>query len=122
MFGLTFEKLLLIAVLGAFLLGPDRLPEAARRLGELARGARRLLGDAQSRVKEEMGPEFDTVDWAKLDPRRYDPRQIIRDALREPPASAAENVRLPANRAAPRGEPGENGRPRDDPADDHHDE
>ena len=84
MFGLTFEKVLLLALLAGLLLGPDRLPAAAQRLGELARGARRLLTDAESRVKEEMGPEFDTVDWRQLDPRRYDPRRVIRDALREP--------------------------------------
>ena len=28
-----------------------------------------------------MGPEFDEVDWKKLDPRQYDPRRIIREAL-----------------------------------------
>jgi sec-independent protein translocase protein TatB len=28
-----------------------------------------------------MGPEFDDVEWQKLDPRQYDPRRIIRDAL-----------------------------------------
>ncbi len=28
-----------------------------------------------------MGPEFDDLDWKKLDPRQYDPRRIIREAL-----------------------------------------
>jgi sec-independent protein translocase protein TatB len=28
-----------------------------------------------------MGPDFDDVDWKKLDPRQYDPRRIIREAL-----------------------------------------
>jgi sec-independent protein translocase protein TatB len=28
-----------------------------------------------------MGPEYDEIDWKKLDPRQYDPRRIIRDAL-----------------------------------------
>jgi sec-independent protein translocase protein TatB len=28
-----------------------------------------------------MGPDFDEVDWKKLDPRQYDPRRIIREAL-----------------------------------------
>jgi sec-independent protein translocase protein TatB len=28
-----------------------------------------------------LGPEFDEVDWKKLDPRQYDPRRIVRDAL-----------------------------------------
>jgi hypothetical protein len=32
-------------------------------------------------MKDEMGPDFDDVDWKKLDPRQYDPRRIIREAL-----------------------------------------
>ncbi len=32
-------------------------------------------------VRRELGPEFDDVDWAKLDPRQYDPRRIVREAL-----------------------------------------
>ena len=32
-------------------------------------------------MREEMGPDFDELDWKKLDPRQYDPRRIIREAL-----------------------------------------
>ena len=28
-----------------------------------------------------MGEDFDDVDWRTLDPRQYDPRRIIREAL-----------------------------------------
>ena len=45
-----------------------------------------MLDDAKDRVREEMGPDFDEEEWRKLDPRQYDPRRIIRDALLEPPA------------------------------------
>src|SRR5512142_1298106 len=36
---------------------------------------------AQEKVREELGPDFDDVDWRKLDPRQYDPRRIVREAL-----------------------------------------
>jgi len=93
-FGLTFDKLLLIAVLALLLIGPDRIPQYARRLGEWARRARDYLGGARERMREEMGPEFDDIDWKQLDPRRYDPRRIIREALTEqaPQASARESA------------------------------
>lgn len=81
MFGLTFEKMLLIALIAAFLIGPDRLPELSARLASFVRSLKTLVDSAKDRVREEMGPEFDEVEWKKLDPRRYDPRQIIRDAL-----------------------------------------
>lgn len=87
-FGLTFDKLLLIAVLALLLIGPERLPAYARRLGEWARRARDYLGGARERMRDEMGPEFDDIDWKQLDPRQYDPRRIIREALTEPSPSA----------------------------------
>lgn len=34
-------------------------------------------------MREELGPDFDDMDWKKLDPRQYDPRRIIREALQE---------------------------------------
>ncbi|QTX04263.1 twin-arginine translocase TatA/TatE family subunit [Agromyces archimandritae] len=79
--GLTFDKLLLIGVIAVFLIGPDRLPHYAAQLGRLVRSLRDLASGAKNRMREEMGPEFDEVDWQQLDPRRYDPRRIIRDAL-----------------------------------------
>ncbi|THG28483.1 twin-arginine translocase TatA/TatE family subunit [Naasia lichenicola] len=81
MFGLTFEKLLLIGVVAVLLVGPDRLPRYAAQLAHLVRNLRGMADGAKSRMREEMGPEFDEVDWKKLDPRQYDPRRIIREAL-----------------------------------------
>jgi sec-independent protein translocase protein TatB len=83
MFGLTFEKLLLIGIIAVFLLGPERLPHYAAQLGRLVRQLRDMANGAKDRMKDEMGPDFDDVDWKKLDPRQYDPRRIIREALIE---------------------------------------
>ena len=47
--------------------------------------ARVFLRDAKARVDEELGEEAKDVDWASLDPRRYDPRRIVRDALLDDP-------------------------------------
>lgn len=85
MFGLTFEKLLLIGIIAVFLLGPERLPHYAAQLGRLARQLRDMANGAKDRMRDEMGPEFDDLDWKKLDPRQYDPRRIIREALDDDP-------------------------------------
>lgn len=85
MFGLTFEKLLLVALLAAFIMGPERLPAAAQALARFVRGAKAFANGAKNRMRDEMGPEFDDIDWKKLDPRQYDPRRIIREALEETP-------------------------------------
>jgi len=80
-FGLTFDKLIIIAVIAVFLIGPQRLPYYASQLARLVKTLRGLANGAKDRMREEMGPDFDDVDWKKLDPRQYDPRRIIREAL-----------------------------------------
>lgn len=100
MFGLTFDKLLIIGVIAVFVLGPDRLPHYAAQLGHLVRKMRGFASQARERVKDEMGDEFNEVDWRKLDPRQYDPRRIIRDALLEEDESTP-SVKPPTAVAAP---------------------
>lgn len=81
--GLTIDKILVILVIAMFLLGPERLPYYAKKLGELVRSVKQMADGAKDRLRDEMGPDFDDVDWKQLDPRQYDPRRIIRDALLE---------------------------------------
>lgn len=88
MFGLTFDKILLIGVIAVFLLGPDRLPHYAAQLARLARSLRDMANGAKDRMRDELGPDFDDVDWKKLDPRQYDPRRIVREALADDPEPA----------------------------------
>jgi sec-independent protein translocase protein TatB len=92
MFGLTFEKILLIGIIAVFLLGPEKLPHYAAQLGRLARQLRDMANGAKDRMRDEMGPEFDDLDWKKLDPRQYDPRRIIREALLDDEPFAAKPV------------------------------
>ena len=92
-FGLTIEKLLVIGVIAALIVGPERLPRYAETLARFTTRARDYLRVARTRVKDEMGEDFDDVDWRTLDPRQYDPRRIIREALLDdapvPPVRAA---------------------------------
>jgi len=107
--GLTFDKILVILVIAMFIVGPTRLPVYAKKLGEFVRAIKRLADGAKDRLKDEMGEEFDRVDWKQLDPRQYDPRRIVRDALldddREANA-AARQARLEELAAARRASQG----------------
>jgi sec-independent protein translocase protein TatB len=80
-FGLTIEKLLVIALIAAFVVGPERLPRYAEALSTFTKRAREWMSTARTRVKDEMGDDLDGLDWRTLDPRQYDPRRIIREAL-----------------------------------------
>jgi sec-independent protein translocase protein TatB len=79
--GLTIEKLLLFGLVAALLIGPERLPRYAEALAAFTRRARDWISTARTRMREEMGEDFEDVDWRTLDPRQYDPRRIIREAL-----------------------------------------
>ncbi len=98
-FGLTFDKLLIIGIIAVFLLGPERLPYYASQLARLVRSLRTMANGAKERMREEMGPDFDEVDWKKLDPRQYDPRRIIRNALLDDEDEPAVRVKPPIESA-----------------------
>ncbi|WP_434316179.1 Sec-independent protein translocase subunit TatA/TatB [Leifsonia sp. P73] len=95
---MSFEKLLVIGVIAAFLIGPTRLPAYAAKLGQFVRSLRRLADDVQQQVREEVGDSVD-LDWRRYDPRQYDPRRIIREAL------LAEPGPEPASRSLERSAP-----------------
>lgn len=99
-FGLTFDKLLVIGIIAVFLLGPERLPHYASQLARLVKSLRGLADGAKERMREEMGPDFDDIDWKKMDPRQYDPRRIIREALLDGPDEAAKPVVRPPAESA----------------------
>lgn len=103
MFGVNGAELIVILVVAVLVIGPERLPRYAEQLGAFVRKGRSLLQDAKSRVDTELGDEFRDVDWSKLDPRQYDPRRIVREALLDdaPPAAAGARAATATAAAAP---------------------
>ncbi len=81
MFGINGSEFIVLLVVAAIVLGPERLPQYAAQLGRLVRELRRMAQGASQQMREELGPEYDDIDWRKLDPRQYDPRRIVREAL-----------------------------------------
>ncbi|WP_448631514.1 twin-arginine translocase TatA/TatE family subunit [Cellulomonas soli] len=100
MFDINGGEWLVLLLVAIMVIGPERLPQYAEQLGVWARRARRFAKDARARVDDELGEDVKDVDWAALDPRRYDPRRIVREALLddEPPARTATSGRSPAGR------------------------
>lgn len=74
-------ELLVLGAVGVIVLGPERLPQYAAQLGKFVRQARSFARNAKAQMREELGEDFEDIDWQSLDPRRYDPRRIVRDAL-----------------------------------------
>ncbi|HOX71519.1 MAG: Sec-independent protein translocase protein TatB [Dokdonella sp.] len=100
MFDLSFGELAMIAVVALLVLGPERLPGAARTAGALLRRLRNSWQGVRSEIERELAAE--------------DIKRSIRDTtrgvdLREEIRSTAEQVRSAAS-----GEPGKA------PSDEHH--
>lgn len=81
MLGINGSELIILAVIAVIVLGPERLPEYAAQLGRLVKQLRRMAAGAKDQLREEVGDEIVDMDWRKLDPRQYDPRRIIKEAL-----------------------------------------
>ena len=87
------EEIFIIIVLAAVVIGPSHIPKYAEQLGRLVRTLRDMARGATRTLKDELGPEAEDLDFSKLDPRQYDPRRIVRDALREDESPTAPSSR-----------------------------
>ncbi|MBG6085550.1 sec-independent translocase [Zhihengliuella flava] len=81
MFGINGSEFIILALLAVLILGPDKLPGYAQQLAQLVKNVRRMANGAKEQLREEVGDEITEIEWRKLDPRQYDPRRIIKEAL-----------------------------------------
>lgn len=77
-------EILVLVVAGLFILGPERLPEAAAWLGRMIRQVREYAAGAREQLRGELGPEFDEL-RKPLDELRglrdINPRAAVRRGL-----------------------------------------
>jgi sec-independent protein translocase protein TatB len=92
-FGVNGWEIILLALIAVFVLGPDKLPEYAAKLARGIRKARVLAESAKDQLKDQLGPEYEDINWRQYDPRQYDPRRIVKEALLEPLDDAVAPVR-----------------------------
>ncbi|MGE3287723.1 MAG: Sec-independent protein translocase protein TatB [Pseudonocardia sp.] len=77
-------ELLVLVVAGLFILGPERLPEAAAWLGRTIRQVKGFAAGAREQLRGEFGPEFDEL-RKPLDElrglRNFNPGNVVRRTL-----------------------------------------
>lgn len=93
MFGVNGLEFVLIAVIAVFVLGPDRMPEYAAKLAHGIRKLRVMAEGAKDQLKDQLGPEYEDINWRQYDPRQYDPRRIVKEALLDPLDDAIAPIR-----------------------------
>ncbi len=98
MFDINGWEVIVLAMVAVVVLGPERLPVYAAKLGRGVRQLRTLAEGARTQLKEQLGPDFDDVNWRQYDPRQYDPRKIVREALSDTDPSPAGSPGPPDTR------------------------
>jgi len=77
-------EILVLIIAGLFILGPERLPEAASWLAKSVRKVREFANGAREQLREEMGPEFDQLRKPLEDLRglrNFDPKRVVTQHL-----------------------------------------
>lgn len=76
---LGWGEVLMLLLFGLLIFGPDQLPKIAGDLGRMIRQLRRMATDASADLRSELGPEFDDVDLASLNPRTFIQKHVLGD-------------------------------------------
>lgn len=82
MFGIGMGEFLGLVVLGLFLVGPDKLPSAAKDFARIIHKVRNFTSDASRELKKNLGPGFEDLDVKDLTPKNL-AKKVIGDALEE---------------------------------------
>jgi sec-independent protein translocase protein TatB len=78
-FDLSIWKILVLAVIGLLVFGPEQLPKLAGQAGRALRELRRLAEGAKSELQGSLGPEFENFDFADLNPKSFVRKHLFDD-------------------------------------------
>lgn len=79
MFDLSIPKLLILAIIGLMIFGPEQLPKIAAQAGKALRDLRRLAENAKSDLTDQLGPEFRDFDFNDLNPRAFVRKHLMEE-------------------------------------------
>lgn len=81
-FGISGPELLVLILVMLLVLGPSHMAEGVRALARAIASFRNWSKRLRETSQNELGPLSD-IDWQSYDPRKLDPRAMIRDAVKE---------------------------------------
>lgn len=80
MFGIGMGEFLGLVVLGLFLVGPDKLPNAAKDFARFLHKVRNFTTYASRELKENLGPGFENLDVTDLTPKNL-AKKVLGNAM-----------------------------------------
>lgn len=79
MFNIGPMELMVLAIVGLIVLGPDRLPGLAKDAARMLKTLREMANGARTQLRDELGPEFADIDLRNLNPRAALQRVVLGD-------------------------------------------
>jgi sec-independent protein translocase protein TatB len=76
MFDFGFGEIIGLVVLALVLVGPDRMPRVASDLAKMIRKVRSFTNAATAEIRENLGPGFEDLKPADLNPKTFIKRQV----------------------------------------------
>jgi sec-independent protein translocase protein TatB len=78
-FDLSLTKILVLALIGLIVFGPNELPKIAAQAGRALRDLRRIAEGAKADLREGLGPEYQDFDFQDLNPKRFVQKHLLDD-------------------------------------------
>lgn len=78
-FGIGAAEFVALAVLAVLFFGPDKLPEIGRKAGRIVRYLKNIANDATTTIKSELGPEYQDLTVADLNPKTFLQKTLLAD-------------------------------------------
>jgi len=70
-FNIDATELILLLVLGVVMFGPEKLPMFARKAARVFVAVRNIANNAQTQLREELGPEYSDLKIEDLNPKKF---------------------------------------------------
>jgi sec-independent protein translocase protein TatB len=102
-FDLSIWKLLVLALIGLVIFGPNELPRMIGQVGKGLRDLRRIADNAKNDLREGLGPEFRNFDFDDLNPKTFVRKHLMDDleaAVNGPSATPGNGTQAVATRTA----------------------
>lgn len=77
MLDFNLPEITLLVMLAIIIFGPEKLPDLARKAARIIAYLRAVGNDARGQLRKELGPEWDNIDFADLNPKTFVQRHLL---------------------------------------------
>lgn len=100
MFDIGFSELMLIALVGLIVIGPERMPKVARTVGHLLGRLQRYVGDVKADIKREM--QLDELKKLQSDmaAQAHDMESRVNEQMKETETALHQSIMPPGEATA----------------------